>query len=149
MSVISLIAPQLYFINCLLRFSSVILIGLTRSLIKSTSSLLHSFLRFDLIILSNIPAFLNRMYKSNYLKNLKELIEKVKFPQTKVVVSYLYSTLLECGSSNDDIYNDEKLREFFSYDDYEYIQFESSDTLASNSGLKKIFPKFDNIFVSK
>lgn len=104
---------------------------------------------FDLIILSNIPAFLNRMYKSNYLKNLKELIEKVKFPQTKVVVSYLYSTLLECGSSNDDIYNDEKLREFFSYDDYEYIQFESSDTLASNSGLKKIFPKFDNIFVSK
>lgn len=104
---------------------------------------------FDLIILSNVPAFLNRIYKSNYLKNLKELIEKIKFPNTRVVVSYLYSALLEYGSSNDDIYNSDKLIEYFSYEDYEYIEFESSDTLASNRGLKKFFPKFDKVFVSK
>ena len=34
-------------------------------------------------------------------------------------------------------------------EDYEYIEFESSDTLASNRSLKKIFPKFDKVFVSK
>lgn len=104
---------------------------------------------FDLIILSNVPAFLNKIYKSNYLKNLKELIEKIKFPNTKIIVSYLYSNLLEYGSSNDDIYNSDKLIEYFSHEDYEYIEFESSDTLASNRSLKKIFPKFDKVFVSK
>lgn len=104
---------------------------------------------FDLIILSNVPAFLNKIYQCDYLKKLKELIETLKFSNTKVVVSYLYSNLLECGSSKDDIYNEPKLRKYFSYEDYEYIQFESTDTLGSNNGLKKIFPKFDMIFVSK
>lgn len=104
---------------------------------------------FDVVILSNVPAFLNSIYKSNYLKNFKELIEKIKFPNTKIIVSYLYSNLLEYGSSNDDIYNSDKLIEYFSHEDYEYIEFESSDTLASNRSLKKIFPKFDKVFVSK
>ena len=104
---------------------------------------------FDLIILSNVPAFSNRIYKRDFIKNLKELIETLKYSNTKVVVSNLYSNLLECGSSKDDIYNEQKLREYFSEEDYEYVHFESADTLGSNSGLKKIFPKFDMIFVSK
>lgn len=104
---------------------------------------------FDLIILSNVPAFLDSIYKTDCLKKFKELIEKIKYKDTKIVVSYLYSNLLECGSSEEDIYNCEKLRTYFSYEDYEYIHFESTDTLGFNFGLKKIFPKYDSIFVSR
>ena len=105
--------------------------------------------RFDIVILSNVPAFLNKVYKSDFLKNFRDLIDKIKHFNTKIVVCYLYSNLLESGSSKDDIYNNERLREYFPYDEYEYIHFESSDTLGSKSGLKKIFPKFDSVFMSK
>ena len=105
--------------------------------------------RFDIIILSNVPAFLNKVYKSDFLNNFRDLIDKIKHFNTKIVVCYLYSNLLESGSSKDDIYNNRKLREYFPNDEYEYMHFESSDTLGSKSGLKKIFPKFDSVFISK
>ena len=105
--------------------------------------------RFDIIILSNVPAFLNKIYKSDFLKNFRNLIDGIKNSNTKIVVCYLYSNLLESGSSKDDIYNNRKLREYFPNDEYEYMHFESSNTLGSKSGLKKIFPKFDSVFISK
>ena len=105
--------------------------------------------RFDIVVLSNIPAFLNRIYKKDFLKNFKDLINKIKYPNSKIIISYLYCNLLEHGSSKEDIYNESVLKQYFPYDDYEYIRFESTDTLGSRSGLKKIFPKFDMVFVSK
>ena len=105
--------------------------------------------KFDIIILSNIPAFLKEIYKTDQLRKFKELINNIKYPNTKIVVSYLYSNLLEHGSSKEDIYNFYKLTEYFSLEEYEYLAFESTDTLGNDGGLKKIFPKFDKVFISK
>ena len=105
--------------------------------------------KFDIVVFSNVPAFLNIIYETEQLKNFKELIDKIKYPNTKIVVSYLYSSLLECGSTKDDIYNSVKLRDYFSKDEYEYLEFISSDNLTTNAFMKRLFLKFDKVFVSK
>ena len=105
--------------------------------------------KFDIIVLSNIPSFLEQIFKIERLKKLKDLIDKISHDNSKVIVSYLYSNLLDCRVIKDDIYNNEDLRRYFDYKKYEYISFESVDTLSSNSNIKRLFPKYDMIFVSK
>lgn len=105
--------------------------------------------KFDLIILSNVPAFLDEIYDSECLKNFKNLINDICNENTKIVICYMYSNLLERDSSEDCIYNERQLRKYFPYEDYEYIEFESSDTLDSESKLKKIFPKVDKVLVNR
>lgn len=104
---------------------------------------------YDIILLSNVPAFLENIFKVEGLKKLKNIIKTLTHAKSKVVLSYMYYNLLGLPVKEDSIYNNKKLRDYFSEEEYEYMFFESSDTLHTDNVLKKIFPKNDMIFVSK
>ncbi len=105
---------------------------------------------FDIILLSNIAAYLDMVYvsKIDYLKELKNIIDILKKDNSKVVVGYLYSRLLSIPGALG-IYNRKEVRKYFENKEYKYLSFESSDILHYPKALKKILPIEDQVIITK
>jgi hypothetical protein len=107
---------------------------------------------FDIILLSNIPAFLNVIYDKEGLINFKKLIESMKTENNTIVLNYFYYNTLIHDDLFDkqDIYNKKVVSNTFKSDEYEYKSFESSDILScSKEKRKKLSFKKDEILVTK
>lgn len=104
--------------------------------------------KFDILILSNIPAFLNDIYDKNSLKRLKNLIEKISKENSRVVVNYYYNNLLSNYDYNI-IYDNKKVRNYFTKDDYKYIFFESSHNMNLVKPLRVLSYREDKVLISK
>lgn len=105
--------------------------------------------QYDIVVLSNIPAFLEDFFIDERLKKLKELIDEVSNKDSKVIVSYLYYNLLGYRKEKDNIYNSKDLRKYFPRDKYKYHSFESADIIGCKEIIKKLTPKQDMVFMSK
>lgn len=104
--------------------------------------------KYDIIILSNIPAYLNQFYKNDdYLKNLKDLLEKIKKESSVIEVSYLYAELLNIPGALG-IYNEREVENYFPKDLYRYIDVEKSDELNSKN-IFRLFPQKDKVLITK
>lgn len=104
--------------------------------------------RYDIIILSNIPAYLNQFYENDdYLKNLKNLLNNIKKESSIIAVSYLYAELLNIPGALG-IYNQEEVKKYFPEDLYEYIDVEKSNELHSKN-IFKFFPQKDKVLLTK
>ena len=79
--------------------------------------------KYDTIILSNILSFIENDEKE--LKNIKEILDKISNDNSTIVLSYLYSGLM--NSSKDIIYNKNKIAKYFNDLEYEYKYFDSSE----------------------
>lgn len=104
--------------------------------------------KFDIILLSNLPAFLERIYDKDYLKNLKNTINIISRENAKVVVNYYYDNLLY-GEYEAPIYNEKLVSDYFNVDEYEYKWFESAFNKQLNSGLRKLTNNYDKILLTK
>jgi len=104
--------------------------------------------KFDILILSNIPAHLEKIYDKELLKSFKESILSVCHNTSKVVVNYFYDVLLEHSYSKI-IYNIDKVSEFFSDEEYEYKQIESAFNTQMIKGLRMLSTNYDKILISK
>lgn len=84
---------------------------------------------YDLVILSNIAAYLDNIFKKDYLKSFREIIDKInKNNKTKFVLCYLYANCINQSDPNyDDIYNTIYVNKHFERENFEYIPFDSSD----------------------
>jgi len=91
---------------------------------------------YDLIILSNVVAYLNNIYGKDFLKKFKQLIDKIKNKHTQIIICYLYANNInDYKFINDvnqnynyyDIYNPKYVKECFDEEDYEYISFISAE----------------------
>lgn len=105
---------------------------------------------YDLVIFSNIPAYLDEIYEKDFLKNLKEIIDKLdKNKKTKFVVCYLYANCINQSNTNyNDIYNVKYVDKHFESNNYEYIPFDSSDIYEMPYSLQ-LNSRKDYILVSK
>ena len=102
--------------------------------------------KFDIILLSNISAFLDNDLES--LKKLKGSIDSISNKNAKVVVNYFYDNLLNCGSKSI-IYNEKLVSEYFSKEDYEYMNFESAFNTQMAKGLRLLSINYDAVLISK
>ncbi|MBQ3021317.1 MAG: DUF3419 family protein [Bacilli bacterium] len=92
---------------------------------------------YDIIILSNIPAYLDTIYDSDKLKQFRNLIEKLnKNANTKIVVSYLYNNLINDEKLPDDIYNKMEVRKYFNEKEFDYISINSTDSFEYRNNTK-------------
>lgn len=103
--------------------------------------------KYDLIILSNIPAFLEKIYREKRLAQLKDILEVLKKDESKIVLNYFYYNRLNDVENNSDIYDKKEVKRLFV--DYEYREFESTENLSMNRIKRKLYPKKDCILVSK
>lgn len=104
--------------------------------------------KYDIIILSNIIAYMNIEENQNLLIQIKNTLEKISNSNTKIVLSYLYGEKL-FGYAYEGVYNKELIKKYFSKDKYTYSYFTSSDTLNQPKLLKKIYDKQDSVIISK
>ena len=102
--------------------------------------------RFDIVLLSNISAFLDNDVES--LKKLRASIDSVSNKNAKVVVNYFYDSLLEY-SNNRIIYEQNLVSKYFDKKDYEYKSFESSHNAESSYGLRKLSSNYDMVLLTK
>lgn len=104
--------------------------------------------KFDILILSNIPAFLDNIYDKNSLKRLKKLIENLSKENARVVVNYYYNNLISNYDYNV-IYDIDKVRKYFSKNDYKFISFESSHNMNLIKPLRVLSYREDSVLISK
>lgn len=131
-----------YKLKELLKNNNVTYVDMNLSNLKSLNR------KFDIIVLSNIPTFLEDIYAKNSLKCLKKLLESLGKEDSKVVVNYFYNNLLYNYDDNI-MYDRKKVSNYFNSEDYEYITFESSDSLSLNKTLRILGYREDKILVSK
>jgi len=103
--------------------------------------------KFDVLILSNVPAFLEKIYDKNILKSFKDVIVSVSKDNTKVVVNYFYDN--QFYNSDKIIYQDEEVAQFFSYENYEYKKIESAFNTQMRKGLRILSTNYDAVLISK
>ena len=102
--------------------------------------------KYDLVILSNIASYLDDIYKSDYLENFKKLIDSIKKENTRIVVCYLYYNCIKFSA--DYIYDRYEVDKIFEPNEYEYINFKSTEKYHSPYLILKDRRK-DAILVSK
>ena len=102
--------------------------------------------KFDIVLLSNISAFLDNDVES--LKKLRDSIDSVSNKNAKVVVNYFYDSLLDY-SFNKIIYDIEEVTKIFPTEEYEYKSFESSHNMESSYGLRMLSDKYDKVLLTK
>lgn len=100
--------------------------------------------KYDIILLSNIAAYLDLYYEDDYvyLKKLRDAIESVSDMNSVVVLSYLYSELINRKNALG-IYNSYRTNKYFSSDKYEYIKVNKTNKI------KQLLYGKDKIIVSK
>ena len=104
--------------------------------------------KYQLVILSNIASYLDQMFNDQHLKRFREIIEKLKSDDTKIVVSYLYYGCIKNVDNQSPIYLKEQVEKFFDNKDFEYIGFDSVEIYET----PRLFgreDREDNILVSK
>ena len=79
--------------------------------------------KYDLIILSNIPAFIDKIYDTNHLINLKKIIDQLKTGNSTVILNYYYDNMFRDVDKENLIYDTEQTKKIFP--DYELYYFES------------------------
>lgn len=104
--------------------------------------------KFDILILSNVAAFLERIYDKDILKSFKDVIGSISKDNTKVIVNYFYDVLLEHSYSKI-IYQEDKVAKFFLDEEYEYKKFESAFNTQMRKGLRILSTNYDAILISK
>lgn len=102
--------------------------------------------KFDIVLLSNISAFLDNDVES--LKNLRNSIDSVSNKNAEIVVNYFYDNLLDY-SYNKIIYDIEEVTKIFPTEEYEYKSFESSHNMQSSYGLRMLSDKYDKVLLTK
>ena len=100
--------------------------------------------KYDIILLSNIAAYLDLFYKNDYtyLKKLRDIIDKLKSVDNVVVLSYLYGELLNRKDALG-IYNPYRTRKCFSDNQYEYINVNKTNKI------KQLIHGKDKVIISK
>lgn len=106
--------------------------------------------KYNIILLSNILACLNLVYKNDdsYLEKLKNIINQIKTDDATVMVGYLYANNLNDPNPLG-IYNEEEVNKVFNEDEYKYICFESTDILSKPKYLKLFLDYKDLILITK
>lgn len=104
--------------------------------------------QFDIIILSNICAYLDFVYlnREDYLGDIKKELNNIQKQSSIVVLGYLYSELIGLDGSLG-IYNEEEVNEYFK--NIKYIDIESSNTVSYPKTLKKLLNSKDRIIITK
>lgn len=98
--------------------------------------------KYDILLLSNIPAFLETKEE---LQQLKEVITSITKEDSQVILNYYYNNLLDYYMGNTIIYNNEEVRRVF--DKYEYYYFESSDNLSLNKFNRAFYNRYDRVLM--
>lgn len=104
--------------------------------------------QFDVIILSNICAYLDFVYlnREDYMKDIKDILDNIKRKNSIVVLGYLYSELIGLNGALG-IYNEDEVNKHF--ENIKYIDIESSNTVNYPKTLKKILNSKDRIIITK
>lgn len=106
---------------------------------------------FDLVILSNVPAYLSSSNNIEPLKKFRTLIEKLNKNNNIVfVLCYLYfNNLIVKNIVKDEFYDESTFKDFFS-DEFEYVAIESSDSfIYPKMGLNPLNNDKDIVILSK
>lgn len=101
--------------------------------------------KFDIIILSNIPSFLDNDISK--LKELRELIDKLKKDDSQVILNYYYNNIINSVSNGILVYNFKEIDRIFS--EYEYYSFESADNLSYNKLKRGFYYNYDKVLMTK
>ena len=104
--------------------------------------------RFNVIILSNIPAYLDIVYENrlDYLKDMREIINSIKNNNSYVVINYYYSNLMKVHDGLG-IYDMKEVDKYFG--DSECLYFDGVDSLNYPDYLKQLFGYEDAVLVLK
>lgn len=103
--------------------------------------------KFDIILLSNIPYFIENIFDKNALKHLRDNIIAISKENSKIVLNYFYDNLLYTSIDNI-IYQDNEVSKYFPKEDFEYKFFESAFNTQFRKGLR-LFYNYDAILISK
>jgi len=102
--------------------------------------------KFDIILLSNIPYFIENIYDINALKKLKDNLNAISKDNTKIVLNYFYDNLLYHSNKNL-MYQEDEVSKYFS--NYEFKCFESAFNTQIAKGLRLFNNNHDAILISK
>ena len=99
---------------------------------------------YDIILFSNIAAYLDLFYKDDYtyLKKLRDTVDSLKNKDSVVVLSYLYGELLNRKDALG-IYNPCRTEKYFPSSEYEYVKVSKSNKI------KELIYRKDKIIISK
>jgi len=101
--------------------------------------------KYDVLVLSNIPAFVDDMFSSNQLEELRQIILNLTHNDSVVVLNYYYDNMFKDYTNNSMMYNLKNVKKIFP--EFEYISFTSASNDRPVMGL---FEKSkDGVMVSK
>ena len=100
--------------------------------------------KYDIILLSNIVAYLDLFYKDDYtyLKKLRDVLNNIKNEDSVVLLSYLYGGLINRKDALG-IYNPYRTEKYFPSTEYEYIKVNKTNKI------KELMYGKDKIIISK
>lgn len=100
--------------------------------------------KYDIILLSNIAAYLDLFYKDDYtyLKKLRDVLNNIKNEDSVVLLSYLYGGLINRKDALG-IYNPYRTEKYFPSTEYEYIKVNKTNKI------KELMYGKDKIIISK
>lgn len=100
--------------------------------------------KYDIILLSNIAAYLDLYYEDDYtyLRKLRQIINNITNKDSLVVLSYLYGELINRRDALG-IYNSYRTEKYFPNNEYEYIN------VSKTNKIKELLYGKDRIIISK
>jgi len=106
---------------------------------------------FDIVIFSNVPAYLDNTKDGHSLVKFKELVNNLnKSNKTVFVLCYLYYNNLIIRDWSKDIFYDEKMFKKYFFDEFEYVFIDSSDSyIYPKGGLPPLKNDEDAVILSK
>ena len=105
---------------------------------------------YDLVILSNVVAYLDEVFSSDFLKEFRTIVDKLnKSDRTRFVLCYLYSNCFDhIEEGYEDIYNYDYVNKYFDSNSFEYLDFLSTDEYEYPTCFRLV-PRKDKIIVSR